>query len=420
MNLQKLDDFQTLTQYVAEANTLSKKSHLNKQEERRYDFLLAGISLLKSGAASATELRRRGLNDKLAAAGGRRVVFGPDRITPERKQLLDAYRQIARGVEARFLEAGNGSITSTASTSGGTFVPIEYFNGPFQTAVATVDPLVNPDVVSFIETDSGATLTFPLTNDTDNDAAVIGENTKGSAVDPGAITQTQNNVFTYRTPKMLTSIEFDQDALAEYNVGLLERFFAERIARGVGKDLLLGDGSGKPLGLILSLSAVGVVPITASGSSADDGVSGNTGANSIGSQDLRNLFFSVQERYRNSFKAAWLMNDTTLNAIASLRDKMGHPIFPMDLDKPTLYGKPVRVSPSMDNIGASQVPIVFGDLSHWLTRHAGGQDYVRNYRELPGVVEYGLTAWSCFSRWGGQLLSSNGSRPAINYIMNHT
>jgi hypothetical protein len=73
----------------------------------------------------------------------------------------------------------------------------------------------------------------------------------------------------------------------------------------------------------------------------------------------------------------------------------------------------------MDNIGAGLVPVVFGDLSHWLTRHANGADYVRNYRELPGVVEYGLTAWSCFSRWSGQLLSSNGSRPPISYIRNH-
>jgi len=62
----------------------------------------------------------------------------------------------------------------------------------------------------------------------------------------------------------------------------------------------------------------------------------------------------------------------------------------------------------MDSIGAGHVPVVFGDVSHWLTRHAGSSDYVKNYRELPGVLEKGLTAWSCFSRWGGQLLLSNG------------
>ncbi len=421
MDFNKHDNFQMLSQLVAEANELSQRSSLTKQQEKRYDFCLAGISLLKSGAANAEEFRRANINAKLIEAGERRVAFTDPTLPIERRKLLDAYRQIARGVELRVLEAGNGTVTHTALSGGGAFVPIEYFNGEFQHAVATIDPLFDKNVVTYLETESGATAALPLTNDTDTDAVVITENTKDSATDLGAITQALTDTFSYRTPKIFTSIEFNQDGLADYNVNLLERFFVERIARGVGEDLIVGNGSGKPKGLVPSLEAVGVIPVTAQGSSGNDGITGNNGSNSIGSDDLSALFTSVQARYRSSPKAAWLFNDNTFQFLAGLKNKFGGLVFDeLRLEKPTLFGKPVYVSPSIANIGAGNIPVVFGDLSHWLTRHVKDSSYVRNYREIPGAVEYGVTAWAAFARYGGQLLMSNGTRPAINYIINHT
>jgi HK97 family phage major capsid protein len=422
MNHQKLEDFNLLADSLQEVNALSKRSHLSKQEERRFDALLATISALKAGAMSATEIRQKNMNDKLIEAGERPVAFTGQKFSTERRAVLEAFRQFARnGVNRRTLEAGVGTVTHTTLASGGAFVPVGFFNGPFQHAVATADPLFDKDVVTYLETEVGGTIELPLTNDTDNNAVVITENTKDSEQDSGAISQIASNVFAYRTPKIFTSIEFGQDALADYAVTMLENFFIERIARGVGVDLIKGNGAGVPLGLIPSLEAVGVSPIVAVGSSGNDGVVSNDGTNSIGSDDLSKLYTSVQARYRSSPKAAWLMNDTTFQFIAGLKNKFGGIVFEgMWLENPTLFSKPVHISPSMDNIGAGKVPVVFGDLSHWMTRHAGGHDYVRNYREFPGAVEFGKTAWSCFARYGGQLLMSNATRPAINYIINHT
>ncbi len=33
-----------------------------------------------------------------------------------------------------------------------------------------------------------------------------------------------------------------------------------------------------------------------------------------------------------------------------------------------IYGKPVKVCPGMDNIGASKSPVVFGDGAYWMAR----------------------------------------------------
>jgi len=379
---------------MAEADELSKRE-LNKQEQRRYDFCLASISALKHAPTAANAF--------------------------ERRKLAKAYSDIAHGISVRALEAGAGVVTHTTLSAGGAFVPVNYFNGEFQHAVATIDPLFNRDVVTYLETDAGNSVALPLTNDTGVEAVVITENTKDSAEDIDAINQAVTDVFTYRTPKIVTTIEFDQDALVDYNLSLLERFFAERIARGVGKDLVTGNGSGKCLGLVPALEALSVVPTIAQGSNANDGISGNNGTNSIGSDDLASLFFSVPARYRASSKAAWLMNDSTLQFIAGLKDKFGGLVFPeARLSQPLIYGKPVYVSPSMDSIGAGKIPVVFGDLSRWMTRYVKGSSYVRNYREVPGVVEYGLTAWAAFARYGGQLLMSNATLSALNYIQNHT
>ena len=383
-----------IAKLMAEADELSKRE-LNKQEQRRYDFCLASISALKHAPSAASAF--------------------------ERRKLAKAYSDIAHGVSIRALEAGTGVVTHTTLSTGGAFVPVNYFNGEFQHAVATIDPLFDKDVVTYLETDNGGSIALPLTNDTANDAVVITENTQDTEQDISGINQAVTDAYSYRTPKIFTTIEFDQDALADYNLSLLENFFAERIARGVSKDLVTGNGSGKCLGLVPALEALGVQAITATGSNANDGISGNDGSNSIGSDDLAALFFSVPARYRASSKAAWLMNDTTLQAIAGQKDKFGNLVFPeARLSQPLIHGKPVYVSPSMQSIGAANIPVVFGDLSRWLTRYMKGSSYVRNYREIPGAVEYGLTAWSAFARYGGQLLMSNATLPALNYLQMYT
>ena len=74
------------------------------------------------------------------------------------------------------------------------------------------------------------------------------------------------------------------------------------------------------------------------------------------------MYYSVDSAYRSSPKAAWLMNDTTLQQLAGVVTKMGLPLINVVNGVPTLHGKPVKVSPSMDDVTNGGYPVLFGAL----------------------------------------------------------
>jgi len=141
---------------------------------------------------------------------------------------------------------------------------------------------------------------------------------------------------------------------------MFKKFAADRIARKVGKLLINGNGVNTILGLVPSLAALGVTPVTAVGSAGNSG-GAEDGSNSIGSKDVATLYYSVNEAYRNSPKAAWFMNDGTRAYLAQIVSKQGVPLVQWQGPEAYIFGKPVKVCPGMDSIGASKSPVVFGD-----------------------------------------------------------
>jgi HK97 family phage major capsid protein len=82
-------------------------------------------------------------------------------------------------------------------------------------------------------------------------------------------------------------------------VELLRKFTGKALARGIGRDLVIGDGVNKPLGLIPSLEAAGATVVTAAGSAANTGGS-ETGATSIGSADFATTLSALDSAYAES------------------------------------------------------------------------------------------------------------------------
>ena len=137
---------------------------------------------------------------------------------------------------------------------------------------------------------------------------------------------------------------------------------------------------------------------------------------------MANLFYSVDEAYRDGTKAAWLMTSTTLAKISSLVDKQGHPLILWQGPQGFLFGKPIRISPSMSQIGNGNAPIIFGDLSYYVVRASiDPLTRVVVYRETIGLVENGLIGLRAFVRYDGQYLFNNagGSNPCA-YLANQT
>src|SRR5205807_673666 len=116
--------------------------------------------------------------------------------------------------------------------------------------------------------------------------STVGEGGSQSEVDIAVVNQATLGGYSYKTPRYTVSMEAMQDLTDNLTVvNLFNRFSADRLARGIGRDLVIGDGSGKPLGFVTSLVANGAPTVTAAGSAANTGGS-EAGYNSLGSADF--------------------------------------------------------------------------------------------------------------------------------------
>jgi HK97 family phage major capsid protein len=419
MNHKKADNATSLVKYMAEASVLSKRNR-TKQESSRLVYLTQAISLLKSGAVNAEELREAEVNESLVKAGELPVHFRESVLDEKRSAAARVWQAFARGeersVEVRDQQTGSVSI-SYSNTSGATLVPTDFFSA-LPMAMATHSPLFDEDSVTFLKTNNARPMLVPFASDIENVATAVSENTSLTEADIAQLSSKTLGGFAYKSPLWKTSIEFGQDASEAFNLTqLFERFAADRVARGAGADLLLNSSANKPYGLIPSLLALGAT-VTAQGSSSNTGGS-ETGANSIGSADVSKLFFAVPAPYRNSDKCYWLMNDSTAMYLSTLVSKMGTPILDLNAPVLNLMGRPVKIDNNMPSIGASQTPLAFGNFGFWATRYAVDSGYIKVFRER--FAEKGQLAWAAYVRVDGCLMfSDTGSPSPIALLQNHS
>jgi HK97 family phage major capsid protein len=417
-----------LSLVIHEANTLSGKASLNKQEERRLTFLMSAAAAIKAGA-SLVEIEQENFNEESRRQGLPTVSFSRDRLTNEQRDTASLWKYAA---EQRDVE-GAPMLNHIGVYSGlGQFIPNDFFANVFS-QLKTHDPLFDEDSCTVINSTNGRVTTVPTVGDIEAVASVVGEAGAQTETDISVPSQAVLGVYSYKSPRWVCSIEAFQD-LSEVigAVKLFTDFASDRLRRGIGADLVNGSGISKPLGLISSLVelASSATPFTTASGSAGNTGGAETGANSIGTKDLSNLYYSVDAAYRSSAKCAWLMQDATLNYIDGLVDKMGQPlhIVKWDNGKPSIYGKPVKISPSVPAIGSSNVTVLFGDLSYWVTKIVTGiggngipLSYVQTYQEALGLIENGLIGFRAFLRAGGVLACDDPNSPApINYLMQHS
>ncbi len=403
-----------LNSLLREYTSLSNKSRLTKEDEHRCAYLQTAIAAVKAGGtlAEVNEQVTAGVHNEWRRANGMpEVSLKP---VPAAEREVREYRDMVEGTP---LHGQVGSYTGL-----GTFVPTGFFPQVFA-AMKAADALFNDESVTLIKSKNGNPLPIPTAGDTENTATVISEAGSQTSVDIDATGHVTLGAYSYSSDRYVVSMEaFDDLDSAITVTGLLKKFFADKLARGIGKDLVTGSGSGKTLGLIPSLTAIGAPQITAVGSSTNDG-SAATGANSIGSDDLQAAISDLDAAYFNE-NTAWLMNQKTLASFAGQRDKNGNIVRLVEYvdGVPTIFGVPVKICPSLDSIGASKVPVVLGDLSYWATRLiTDDSSGLVVYREAPGLIEKGNIGIRCFVRADGGLLYTDASSPSpFVSIRNHS
>ena len=237
------------------------------------------------------------------------------------------------------------------------------------------------DACRILTTSTGATLDWPTMDDTSNSGEFVGESNPVSQLNP-TFGQVQFASYLASSKQVLISVQLLQDSAFDLE-SELSQAFAIRLGRILNNKYTVGTGSGCPKGLIYAIQNDAVPNVVnAVGSNSNDGISGNTEANSIGSDDLDNLISAVDPAYR--VNAKFMMNWKTIDFLRKVKDKYGRPLWVASLavgEPDRIFGYPFDWNADMDTVAAGHYPVVFGDFTKYIIRDVGGVTVVR-YNEL--------------------------------------
>jgi len=168
--------------------------------------------------------------------------------------------------------------------------------------------------------------------------------------------------------KLATMIKVSEELLND-SVFNLESYIAKEFARRIGakeeEAFFVGDGSGKPTGI---LNATG---------GADLGITAAS-ATAITVDEVMDLFYSLKSPYRKS--AVFVMNDATVKAIRKLKDGNGQYLWQPSItagQPDTILNRPVKTSAYVPTIASAKKTIAFGDLGYYWVADRQGRSFQR-------------------------------------------
>ena len=168
--------------------------------------------------------------------------------------------------------------------------------------------------------------------------------------------------------KLATMIKVSEELLND-SVFNLESYIAKDYARRIGtkeeEAFFLGNGSGRPTG-ILAATGGGQIGVTAAATAA------------ITLDEMLDLFYSLKSPYRKN--ATFVMNDATVKAIRNLKDSTRQYLWQPSVKEATpdtILNRPLLTSAYMPNIEAAAKTVVFGDFSYYWVADRQGRGFKR-------------------------------------------
>lgn len=233
-----------------------------------------------------------------------------------------------------------------------------------------------------VNTSTGNTLDWPTMDDTANSGHWVAENAAVSQTNP-SFGQIQFFAYLGSSDQVLVSVQLLQDSAFDMEAELADAF-GIRLGRLTNAGYTTGTGSTQPTGLVYGIqNDTSPNIVNAIGSNSNDGITGNTEANSVGSDDLDNLVAAVDPSYRQD--GMYMMHWKTIDFLRKLKDKYGRPLWTAGLaekEPDRIWGYPFDWNADMDQIGAGKYPIVFGAIkTKYIIRDVAGFTMVR-YNEL--------------------------------------
>lgn len=192
--------------------------------------------------------------------------------------------------------------------------------------------------------------------------------------------------------KLATMIKVSEELLND-SVFNLESYIAKEFGRRIGNKeeeaFFIGNGTGKPTGILAATSGGELGKTTAS-------------ATAISLDEIMDLFFSLKSPYRK--KATFIMNDATVKAVRKLKDGQGQYLWQPSVTAgtpDTILNCPVLTSTYMSTIEAAAKTIVFGDFGYYWVADRQGRSFKR-LNELFAVT--GQVGFVASQRLDGKLI----------------
>lgn len=248
---------------------------------------------------------------------------------------------------------------------------------------------------TIISTSDGGDLIMPTINDTSAKATVVAEYQQSTKRAPSFGSETLK-AYTYRTPIVPVSQELLQDSAFDLE-SLLGSLLAESFGRGINEDLTVGNGTGKPKGIVNWATASDAAPA----------------ATAIKLDDIIDLLKSVDSAYARNGR--FMFNRETLWSLVKIKDTTGRYIWQegaKDGTPPTLFGRSYILNDDVASIGAGNASVLFGDFSKFKIR------MVRNFRVIrlnELLAEYLSIGLFGFARVDGILLDA-GTHPVKKLV----
>jgi len=386
-----------ISQLQHQANQLLAQRNISRSDAKKADILIAKIANIRQAGFSSDEQRAI-----ITKEIGREIGAGEHRTEHEhlfRGFLMGAPDSELEQRAASFL-AGQQTPAFTAGPEGGVLVPIAFAQRVAE-GRALVDPLFNPNLVTLIQEDGFTCppLSIPGWDLSAITAVKVAETVQHNPDVIPALNTEMTNCFMYRLT-LAASIEAEADMQAYGSTeAAMARALGIGMGRGVGADLISGDGSTGPQGALTGAANSGYTTASPSELTLDD---------------LTAIFFSVNPIYRESIKCAWLMADATYKLVRNAVDGAQRPLISLDaVGQPSILGRPVYISPTMPS-GASSKAILFGDFSAYYV-HSSSL-LLRRRTQYPGLVEYGKVAFTAL-QWVDAKVDdpTDGALPPLVY-----
>ncbi len=309
-------------------------------------------------------LERRGVSPEANRANSAAGASGGASNTSEELRKFLTGESGSRAFEVRPQGPVNyrDLVKSTADTpKAGYTVPVSFYDRLMEhlievSAIMQAEPTV-------LNTSSGEVLQVPKTT-AHSSAAIVSEG--------GAIAESDPT--------------FGQVSLGAYKYGVIVQVSRELLTdNGVDLEGYLARQTGRALG-----NAFGAHAVTGTGTSQPRGIVtdatvGKTGGTGVGGKftadDLMDLYHSVIAPYRMSSACRWILNDASIAELRKLKDTTGQYLWQPGLQAgapDVLLGKPVLTDPNVANVATSAKSVIFGDISQYFVRLAGGIRFERS------------------------------------------